>query len=265
MPDVHCVIVTDLDGTLLHHQNYGYQDSLPTIDSLKAQGIPIILNTSKTFHETDKIRRTLGLADPFIVENGSCVYLPSDSADENTALPYWKIELGVSFEFIDNILNAMEHRYRFTRLSQCSVEQAMRITDLPESDAKLAIQREYSDPILWQDSEENLQGFTEWLRRNDLIRVQGGRFYSIQGKCSKGGALKFLLRHYYGNRKTIVLGDSENDAEMLADADVSVMVNSPSNTSLAKRITPDIKTKSPAPKGWAEGVNAALMQLKQKV
>ena len=46
------VIYTDLDGTLLDHHAYAFDEALETIKALKDRGIPIIPCTSKTRAET---------------------------------------------------------------------------------------------------------------------------------------------------------------------------------------------------------------------
>ena len=79
MPDqtTPWLVVTDLDGTLLNHHDYAFDAAQVAIAELKAKGIPVVLNTSKTYAETVTIREKLGIGDPFIVENGSCLYLPN--------------------------------------------------------------------------------------------------------------------------------------------------------------------------------------------
>ncbi|MDB4298363.1 mannosyl-3-phosphoglycerate phosphatase, partial [bacterium] len=42
------VVVTDLDGTLLNHDNYRADEALPILACLAQLGIPVIANTSKT-------------------------------------------------------------------------------------------------------------------------------------------------------------------------------------------------------------------------
>ncbi len=64
------VVVSDLDGTLLHRETYSFDEALPGIASLKERAIPVILVSSKTRAEIEPIREALGLEDPFVVENG---------------------------------------------------------------------------------------------------------------------------------------------------------------------------------------------------
>ena len=64
---------TDMDGTLLNHHDYRFDAVLPSLANLQQLGIPVILNTNKTFAELEQWRERLNLQHPFIVENGSAV------------------------------------------------------------------------------------------------------------------------------------------------------------------------------------------------
>lgn len=263
------MVITDLDGTLLNHHTYDAGAAIPAIKLLQRNHIPIILNTSKTYAETLVIRHALDIHDPFIVENGSCVYMPVEQFPDIPANAfrqddYWAVMLGKSYQEISSILDAMATpASSYTRFSQCTIEQAAELTGLTHDNVKLAINREFSEPIQWHASESALVEFKQQLGRHGLSTQQGGRFLHIMGDCGKGRAIKFLLQYYQGNPKTIILGDSANDAEMLSVADISVVVNSPSNDSLIKQITPDIRTHACAPEGWAEAIHGVLSDLVQ--
>ena len=258
------VVVSDLDGTLLNHTTYSYQEALPAINLLREKAIPLILNTSKTYDETCRIRKKLDISDPFIVENGSCMYLPVEIFPEKpkaaTRLDeFWRIELGRHFQYIDSVLkNLGSVQSKFTRFSQCSIEQAMELTGLSYIAAKQALKREFSEPIIWLGEKDELALFKQKLKQMNLSTIQGGRFLHVQGRCDKGLALESLLPFYGEGKKTIVLGDSANDADMLSIADISAVIRSPSNIQLHKLITPAIQTSSCAPAGWAEAIQMAL-------
>ncbi|MEP5979763.1 MAG: HAD-IIB family hydrolase, partial [Marinobacter alexandrii] len=73
------LIISDLDGTLLNHENYRWDDAAPALKRLDQSGIPLILNSSKTAPEIRKVRQELGNGAPFIVENGAAVVIPADT------------------------------------------------------------------------------------------------------------------------------------------------------------------------------------------
>ena len=73
------VIYTDLDGTLLDHHTYAFDEALETIKALKDRGIPIIPCTSKTRAETLSLMQAMDIDGPIIVENGACLLYTSPS------------------------------------------------------------------------------------------------------------------------------------------------------------------------------------------
>ena len=260
------LVVTDLDGTMLDHHSYDLEDARVAVHELQDKQIPVILNTSKTYVETITIRETLGIEDAFIVENGSCIYLPKshfakpEKAGQRDV--YWSLVLGASHRAINDVLQSIGlAEDAAVRLSQCTVEQTIELTGLNEAQAQQAIAREFSEPLIWRDDDSSLLSFQQQLKQHGLTTLQGGRFLHVIGDCDKGRATQVLIGLYAGKVKTIVLGDSDNDAAMLSVGDISVIVNSPSNHQLQELITPDIQTQAPAPKGWREAIEASLEQI----
>jgi len=263
---VQWLVITDLDGTLLNHHSYDFGAAKNAIVELQKRSIPVILNTSKTYAETITIRQDLDLADPFIVENGSCIYLPKKQFAQPLAASsreeYWELVIGASQKKIDEILQRINLTEKnCIRLSQCSIEQAVALTGLSNEQAAQAINREFSEPLIWQANETTLIALQQQLKLNAMTTLQGGRFLHVIGDCDKGRATARLIKCYAHTVKTIILGDSANDAAMLAVADISVIVNSPSNHQLRKLVSPDIQTKAAAPEGWQEAINEVLMQI----
>lgn len=260
------LVVTDLDGTMLDHHSYDLEDARLTVHELQDKQIPVVLNTSKTYAETTTIRETLGIEDAFIVENGSCVYLPKSQFTKPKKAgerdEYWSLVLGASHRAINDVLQSIGlAEDAAVRLSRCSVEQTIELTGLNEAQAQQAITREFSEPLIWRDDESSLLCFQQQLKQHGLTTLQGGRFLHVIGDCDKGRATQALIGLYAGKVKTIVLGDSANDAAMLSVGDISVIVNSPSNHQLQELITPDIQTQAPAPRGWREAIEASLEQI----
>ena len=260
---VKWLVVTDLDGTMLDHESYEFEQAKEVINILQNENIPVVLNTSKTYAETLVLRKEMNVTDPFIVENGSCIYLPTSDFDqpENARQRdnYWEIVLGVSRQGIDDVLDKMGITEKdCIRLSQCSVDSAIELTGLNRQQAEDAIARDFSEPLIWKAGEAAYDKFQKKIQFFDLQLLRGGRFVHVIGQCNKGEATKHLVECYTGTPGIIALGDSENDAAMLINADVSIVVNSPSNHQLQELVTPDIQTELSAPEGWGEGVKAAL-------
>ena len=67
------VVFSDLDGTLLDHYTYSFEDARPALGRLRAAGVPLVLCTSKTRAEIAPLRDALRNTHPFISENGGAV------------------------------------------------------------------------------------------------------------------------------------------------------------------------------------------------
>ena len=259
--------MTDLDGTMMSHDDYSLEGIQEVVSLLHEQNIPVVFNTSKTYAESRAIQQRLTINDPFIVENGSCIYLPRDPyrpapQDAGIRDDFCSVQLGYSQQHIVSILDEMNLPGEYyTRLSQCTVEQAVALTGLTQEQARQAIEREFSEPIIWHAGDEAKAAFIKDLGSHQLSTLQGGRFLHILGACDKGLAMQRLLACYEHKISTIVLGDSANDIDMLSLADVSVVVNSPANHYMERRIDPVIKTIASAPAGWIEAINKALLQI----
>ena len=75
----HKVVFTDIDGTLIDIDTGEYgKKTNELIHTIKENNIPLVLASAKTWVEQNKIREDLGLADPFVVENGGAIIIPKD-------------------------------------------------------------------------------------------------------------------------------------------------------------------------------------------
>jgi len=255
-------VITDLDGSFLNHHNYQWSEALPAVKSLQDKNIPIIFNTSKTYSETVVLQKQVGISAPFIIENGSCIYLPKlqfpdlPSPFAESYKSYWQIKLGNTVKEIDRYVNQIIlPDDQFSKLSDFSAEQASQLTGLSLEQSKNAIAREYSQPILWEGSESQLGNFKIRLEKQGLSLLRGGRFLHIQGNSDKGKAIRKLQVLYSHTLNTIVIGDSGNDLEMLNEADISIIIKAPGNQYLLDDFIPTYISNLEAPKGWAEAIN----------
>lgn len=268
MNDVLWLVVTDLDGTLLDHDDYSFAPALPALQRLRSQDVPVILNTSKTRAELASLRLQLGNRDPFVVENGSAVFVPvaafgsQPAGTERCGEHYCRV-LGLPRADILAALQPLRRRYRFEGFSDWDAAALVAHTGLDPVAARQALEREFSEPLWWRDSADALSGFRGELAALGLSTLQGGRFLHVQGACDKGRSLGWL-RQLYGARcgrpvRVIALGDSENDIAMLAAADVAVVIRSrhhePPAVPGGARV---IVSAADGPLGWNEIIGALL-------
>ena len=256
------MIFTDLDGTLLDHFNYSFAAAQPALDELYKLGIPVILCSSKTVEEMQKIRTELGNTDPFIAENGAVIVAPGD--DENLVE---KFELAASRSTVIEILNKVGHgkHYRYRGFNDMDVEEVIKITGLSEYDARMAMKRQYTEPVLWNDTQEKLDELIELLAKENIQTVKGGRFVHFSRNADKGNAVEKLAQWYKDNFQVeptlVALGDSENDLSMLEQVDIPVLVKSPVKEFPEFSHPSLIRTKYLGPKGW----NQAIMDLLERL
>ena len=242
------LIFSDLDATLLDHNTYSFQEALPAIQLIRKRKIPLILSSSKTYDEMIVIRKELSNHDPFIYENGSGIYFEDN-----------KVSLGTSHSEISNLLQDLKKRFSFTSFNDLGPEGIQKETGLDIYASERAYRREFTEPLIWKDSTQNLIIFKQLLQQNNLTAAQGGRFLTISSAKNKGDALLWVKKRYESIAKvkitTIGLGDSENDINMLDCADNAIIVRHP------KKLPPNINghasliiTDAIGPKGWNEAI-----------
>lgn len=242
------LIFSDLDATLLDHNTYSFQEALPALQLIRKRKIPLILSSSKTYDEMIVIRKELSNHDPFIYENGSGIYFEDN-----------KVSLGTSHSEISNLLQDLKKRFSFISFYDLGPEGIQKETGLDIYASERAYRREFTEPLIWKDSTQNLIIFKQLLQQNNLTAAQGGRFLTISSAKNKGDALLWVKKRYESIAKvkitTIGLGDSENDINMLDCADNAIIVRHP------KKLPPNINghasliiTDAIGPKGWNEAI-----------
>lgn len=249
------IVVTDLDGTLLDHHDYSFAPILPVLDQLREIGVPVVANTSKTRAEWLVMRDAFSNADAFVVENGSGLHLPDGSREV----------FGASRREILDFLAPMRADYQFEGFADWSTEQVVEATGLATGDAERSMQREFSEPLTWKDSEDKRQEFIRTVEGQGFMCLQGGRFLHVLGTTNKARPLPMLKEFYNPSAPIVVLGDSQNDLAMLAAADYPVLISNPSAKSkLAGEVAvlPNGRVSEKAgPAGWAEEVTRLIARL----
>lgn len=251
------LVFTDLDGTLLDHNSYDHRDALPALRRLKERQVPVIPVSSKTKAELEVLMRALELEGPMIGENGAVIVYPGE--DPQIAPPGY---LQIRDFLVDSRTDPSNITLGF---GDMTVDEVMASTGLDREMAQLAMRRLGSEAFLWQGSESGLQRFRQDIDRTGLRLLQGGRFNHLLGDTDKGKAIGYVTRHMerdgFTVNKTIGLGDSDNDREMLLAVDIPVIVRKHDGTHMVLEQRPDATiTNLPGPAGW----NQAILNLLQK-
>lgn len=255
------IVFTDLDGTLLDHETYSLEPARPALDRLSGLGIPLILASSKTAPEILRVQKEAGCAGyPAIVENGAGILDP-DAGDAGAgAGPRGRYpELLAAINETSPYLRALFEG--FYDLGPAGIAQA---TGLPLDAAKLAGQRQFSEPGLFYGGAGELREFLRALGKLGVEARRGGRFLTLSFGGTKADRMDEIAARF-GNPPRLALGDAPNDVEMLEAADHGVIVANPHAAPLP--LLPGEaaglirRTPQPGPAGWNAAVLDLLTQL----
>lgn len=235
------LVVTDLDGTLLDHDDYRSDEALPLLERLADLEIPVIANTSKTRAEWLAMRGSFANEATFVVENGSAIFFPDGEA---------RI-LGSTRDEINAVLDELRDDFKYTTFLDLGVNGIIDHTGLPEAAAQLAGEREFSEPLVWQDDDQKKAAFCEEISARGLVPLEGGRFLHVLGKTDKGQAIS-ILREHYRAECVIALGDSPNDIAMLEQADIACVISTSRPEPMAVTAPRVLRSTLRGPAGWVE-------------
>jgi mannosyl-3-phosphoglycerate phosphatase family protein len=270
------LIATDLDGSLLDHDDYSCEPAKPLLQLLEEMRIPVVFASSKTRAEMLELRAELGNEHPFIVENGAAVLIPQHyflrtPADVELRDGFWVHELAPPRSHWQPPLDRLRRRFPgvFVDFASAGVEGIAEMTGLPRAKAALANEREYSEPVQWCGSEAQLTEFLAALAVEGAKVLKGGRFYSVAGDCDKGRALLWLRQQYRlaADASTVydlAIGDGGNDVPMLEVAHQALQIPAHDRPLPAlERQSGVIVGQGYGPGAWAWGVQEWLRGLYQ--
>ncbi len=222
------VIFLDLDKTLIGG-DYSPEPGKGVVRALVEGGFEVVLNSSKTRFEQEYYREVWGLDSPFIVENGSAVYLPNTHFLVHVAGDfglerenYRVIELGKSYSEIRAVLDSIRNKYGLKYYGNLSIDEVVEFTGLPRKLARLAMRREYSETVFqWLK-----RGFEAELEDRGFRVSRGSRFINITGDTDKGRAAKVLLDLYSSVEpvESFAVGDGPNDFPLFEVVDNAYIV-----------------------------------------
>ena len=268
------VIFTDLDGTLLDHRTYACDQALPAFRSCLSANVPVVFCSSKTRAEIEDLRRMLGSSDPFISENGGAAFVPLDHfpfpiEHHAVAGPHLVIEFGGGYAKLSSTLDDLSRDLQVPvrAFHRMTAEEIAGDTGLPLRQAELAAAREYDEPFAFADpSEPESRRFLETAEARGLRWTYGGRFYHLLGHAGKQpavAALAALYRRWNPAIRTAGLGDSANDATLLAAVDIPILVMKPTggyDPTVVEKLPAVHRSPLPGPGGWNVSVQALLAE-----
>ena len=262
------LVFTDMDGSLLDHFTYQFDEATQSLNTLATQKIPVIPVTSKTQAELEQLRDDLHNHHPFIIENGAAVFIPKgyfkeQPSDTTETEAYWIKSFVKPRETWQQLITKIRSRYegKFITFAEAGLDGIVAMTGLKSDQASKAAQRQYGEPLSWQGNCIDKGEFIKDLENMGANVLEGGRFLHVSGMCDKGIALTWLKNVYQNQAPeqaitSLALGDSGNDIAMLETADYATLIRSPVHE------LPNIQRKeglfvstSTGPKGWSEGIS----------
>ena len=261
------VVFSDLDGTLLDHEDYSFEEACPALELLTQRRVALILASSKTRAEMQAIAGQTG-ASGLIFENGGGVVWPGGLASASSSGA-----LGPDYLSIRRFIEALpaELRTCLTGFGDMSDAEVAARTGLRLEQAHLARQREFSEPFVWTGTQQELEEIAQKASDRGLRVVRGGRFNTLTGAHDKATRLLEISAALSQDCRpdqriwTIALGDAPNDAAMLEAADRGFIIANPHGAAIPEldgeregRIT---RSTASGPSGWNESVMLALKEM----
>ena len=259
--NVKYIIFSDLDGTLLDHHSYSFQDAIPALKLINELNIPLILVSSKTRVELLHIQKQLGLIDlPFVIENGAAIFTPlsyfTTLANGEQLEDLYCYRFGKSYPEIKQILQkiSLDYDYILKGYHNATPEEISEKTSLRGDSLIRSLSREFSVPLFYDAKTEEILKLE--IDKYDLQLLYGGRFMHLLSKVDKGVALNLIMQGYQSKFKTknlesIAFGDSLNDFAMLAQSDIPVLVKKYDGTFESRGSLKNVNyTQDIGPRGW---------------
>ena len=262
------VVFTDLDGCLLDHDTYSFAPAAEALAVLAAQEIPLVLCSSKTRAEIEMLQQDLGIAHPFLNENGGALFLPRGYFQfpirESRAMAgYDVLEFGLPYYRVVESLHRVvrELEIPVVGFSDMTTEEVAKDFKLSLMEARLAKLREYDEPFRILDPSPAARSrLFKALHRAGLRCTRGGRYNHLTGVTDKGlgvRTLKSLYERAWGKIVAVGLGDAHNDLSLLQEADIPIVVQNPASDAtnrLLRKVPTARLTSAPGPRGWNEAI-----------
>lgn len=267
------VVITDLDGTLLDHETYGYEAARQTLDLLARTGVPVVLCSSKTQAEIAALQRELAIRHPCVSENGGALFIPDDYFPFLPSIVR-RVQGGVAVEFgspyrdVVAALHAVATRLRTTVVgfNDMTAEEIAELCNLSLAQARLAKLREYDEPFrIVHAAPATRARLRAALHARGFRHSRGSRFDHVTGATDKGmplAALRTLYQRNVGRRAlTVGLGDCLNDLALFGNVDIPIIIRNRATVTtgrLLARVPAARVTRQEGAAGWSEAVRDVL-------
>jgi len=267
VPD-QIVVVTDIDASLLEPGSRFLPDERAALAFLAERGIPLVINSSRSRAEIERLHHTLNIVTPFISEHGSALFLPHQCLPfvpdrARPAVGGHVVEFGRRYyEVVDTLrLVCRELNLEIVSFAELSIDDVARELGVPSAEAQLVKLREYTELFRIEDeSEATLSRLFKALRRRGLRCCQRGRHFLVSATPNRAESLrtlKALWKRAWGEHVMVGLGDSEDDVSWLQFVDVPIFIENGRSGIPARvlRKLPTVRlTERHGRLGWSDAV-----------
>lgn len=275
------VFITDLDGTLLGHDDFSFGPIQDDFMMLLARGIRIIFNSSKTTAEIQTLCDDLGVCLPFICENGAALFnahlldtqaQAQGQVANNTPVASADNVLGTDVSTLmaiwQDAIDAPLRRHCIMLDEMAPIAQH-RVLGLRGHDLERALARQYSVLFSFYGPQDTFAELRAAVQAAGLSVHSGGRVHCLSGQHDKSSFNRMIRQRCSsagGAAVIIGFGDSDNDIALLSQADVACVVPRPTGPALQLADPPPnvITAPQPAPSGWALAASEVLALLEQQ-
>ena len=264
------IVFTDLDGSLMNHTDYSIEGARRALGVLHSAGIPLVVCTSKTRAELERLLGQISPDSPFVAENGGGVFFPPACSDwiipDARSLGNLRcISLGAPYAAIRSFMERVGERFGARGFADMDVEEISHLTGLGLDDAALARMREFTEPFVLE-REECLPLLEREAAASGLAITKGGRFYHCMGRgADKGAAVRLVMdiveRNLGTDLVSIAAGDSHNDLSMLASVDIPVLIPHEDGSLEDVDLPGLVKADHPGSRGFNDAVMRILETL----
>lgn len=264
MARTHWLIATDLDGTLLD-DDYDLTAAAAAVDRQMAAGRSVVLASSKTLDELLALARLCAAPPLLVFENGAGIGWPASRGDGGG---YRSRVEGEGYGPLRARLRGMRRRegYRFLGFGDVSAREVASLTGLSPDAARLARHRAASEPLLWLDTADALQGFQNQLEAIGYRLVAGGRFHHVMPRTDKARGVAqmvtWVTKRCGVRPEVVACGDAANDLAMLQAADIALVFPQHEGIYLEVRDASGtdvgIRVPRPGPVAWGRALDQLL-------
>ena len=230
---VPVVVLARLDGTSLDPYRHSAGIAAAAAARLAPDELPVVLFSSRTRAELERIQQQLELAHPFVAENGGAAYFPLryfgfDLPHARAVAGYQTVAYGKPYGEIVATLQRTAQRLGIpvVGFNDMSVEQVADECGLSLFQARLAKLREHDEPFRTIELDPAARRrLLKGLHAARLECIPGERYEHAGAAIDHGAVVDLVLSLYrraFGSVVSVGIGDPLTDVPLLRRVDVSI-------------------------------------------